>query len=208
MPKGSPELVAARRAEIVEACARLYDSLPFGDITIGMIGAGTTLSRASVYNYFRTKEEIFLALLGREYEAWTADLDALAARPVPREEFADAFAAVLQKRGRLLKLVSMNLYDMEAGSSVEELTEFKRRYNASIRAVLGVLKTHFPASTEEDGQEFVYSFFPFLFGVYPYTSVTPKQVEAMRRAGVAYRQYSPREIVRLAVEKLTAALPR
>ena len=102
----------------------------------------------------------------------------------------------------------MNLYDMEAGSSVEELTEFKRRYNASIRAVLGVLKAHFPASTEEDGQEFVYSFFPFLFGVYPYTSVTPKQAEAMRRAGVAYRQYSPREIVRLAVEQLTAALPR
>ena len=36
----------------------------------------------------------------------------------------------------------------------------------------------------EKRQEFVYSFFPFMFGIYPYTVVTKKQKEAMKLAGV------------------------
>ena len=57
MPKGSPELTNARRCEIVEACAKLYRTLPFKDITIGLISAKTSFTRTSVYNYFRTKED-------------------------------------------------------------------------------------------------------------------------------------------------------
>ena len=38
----------------------------------------------------------------------------------------------------------------------------------------------------EQRQEFVYSFFPFMFGIYPYTVVTEKQKEAMEKAGVNY----------------------
>ena len=38
----------------------------------------------------------------------------------------------------------------------------------------------------EKRQEFVYSFFPFMFGIYPYTVATEKQKEAMKLAGVDY----------------------
>ena len=34
MPKGSPELVQARRDEIISACGKLYESMSFKDITI------------------------------------------------------------------------------------------------------------------------------------------------------------------------------
>ena len=46
----------------------------FKDITIRDIGARTSFTRTSIYNYFQTKEEIFLALLQREYEAWIEDV--------------------------------------------------------------------------------------------------------------------------------------
>ena len=77
MPKGSPELTAARREEIIDACEGLYRELPFKDITIGMIAGRTTFTRASIYNYFKTKEEIFLALLQREYEPAVRGRDVL-----------------------------------------------------------------------------------------------------------------------------------
>ena len=68
MPKGSPELTNARKEEIISACKTLYQDMSFKDITILKIAEYTTFSRASIYNYFETKEEIFLAILQKEYE--------------------------------------------------------------------------------------------------------------------------------------------
>lgn len=190
MPKGSEELTNARKEEIIDACAQLYAALPFKDMTLGAIGAKTSFTRTSIYNYFRTKEEIFLALLQREYAAWCEDLDSLAeCSPLSAEDFASRFSDILAGRGCMLKLMSMNLYDIEDGSRLENLVEFKRVYHRSINAVCRCLETHFPASTDEDRRGFVYAFFPFLFGVYPYTNPTEKQTEAMKIAGVAAPGY-------------------
>ena len=202
MPAGSEQLTQARREEIVDACARLYETMPFGKITLGAIGAQTSFTRTSIYNYFCTKEEIFLALLEREYAAWTKDVLSLAAHPVAREAFPAAFAALLEERGCMLKLLSMNLYDLEAGSRTENLVAFKRVYGASMQAVERCLQRHFPRCTAEDAQQFIYAFYPFLFGVYPYTEVTEKQREAMDAAGVPYRSYSVGAIAAALVEKL------
>ena len=49
--------------------------------------------------------------------------------------------------------------------------------------------------TEEERQDFLYLFFPFLFGVYPYTVVTDKQRRAMDEAGLLYREQTIYEIV-------------
>ena len=81
MPASSEKLTIARKEEIVDACAQLYETVPYGKITIGMIGEKTSFTRTSIYNYFRTKEEIFLALLEREYAAWADDLEMFAAPP-------------------------------------------------------------------------------------------------------------------------------
>lgn len=205
MPKGSETLTRARREEIVDACAELYKTQPFRAITIGAIGAKTSFTRTSVYNYFRTKEEIFLALLEREYAAWTDGLNALAAE-AERGAFADRFAALLEERGCMLKLLSMNLYDMEAGSRLENLVAIKKVYHASMQAVAACLRAHFPQLGEESVQQFLYAFYPFLFGVYPYTAVTEKQLRAMQAAGVPYREYSVRALTRSLVETLLKSL--
>ena len=144
MPAGSEKLTAARREEILDACAQLYEIMPFKKITHAMISQKTSFTRTSIYNYFRTKEEIFLALLEREYAEWVADLNALAALDMPREEFPSAFSALLEKRKCMLKLMSMNLYDIESGSSLQSLVSFKRVYHSSMLGVRDCLKKHRP----------------------------------------------------------------
>lgn len=199
--ESSDALAAARREEIVDACAQLYEEMPFKDVTILKIGEKTSFTRTSVYNYFRTKEEIFLALLEREFAAWTEDLFALAEEPASREAFPERFAALLDKRKCMLKLLSMNLYDMESGSRMEELTAFKRTYGKSMQAVRRCLKAHTHA-TDEEAEEFLYALYPFLFGLYPYAEVTKKQKEAMALAEVPYRRCTIAELARSLVEKL------
>ena len=205
MPKASEQLTLARREEIVDACAQLYEEMPFKEVTLLKIGEKTSFTRTSIYNYFHTKEEIFLALLEREYAAWTKDLDALARETPDRAAFPTRFAALLEARQPMLKLMSMNLYDMEAGSRLEELVAFKRTYKASLEAVARCVKAHTGAS-EAEAQAFIYAFFPFLFGVYPYTEATEKQQKAMEIAGIDYPRYTAQEIARPLVEKLLSAL--
>lgn len=204
MPKGSEKLTNARRQEIIDACEQLYEVMPFKDITLGEIGAKTSFTRTSIYNYFRTKEEIFLALLEREFRTWSSDLASLAEQSFPQLEFASRFADLLAGRRCMLKLLSMNLYDLETGSRLENLVEFKKAYKDSMQAVALCLERHFPNVTEEEVQQFVYAFYPFLFGVYPYTEVTPKQTEAMRLAQVPYISHSVSTLTASLITKLTA----
>ena len=95
-------------------------------------------------------------------------------------------ARSLEKRGLLLKIMSMNHYDMESGSRPEQLTEFKIVYGKSIETVTSCLEKFFPDMTSREKQDFIYTFFPFMFGIYPYTNVNDKQKEAMKNAGVNY----------------------
>lgn len=194
MIKGTPELIAQRREEIVNACERLYQTMSFRDITLKEIGSVTSFSRPTIYNYFQTKEEIFLALFEREYDRWNAELgEILRADALTAAELADRVAASLQRREQLLKLLAMNNYDMEAMSRPELLVSFKRAYGESLAVMRAILEKFCP---NLDAQAVLYVFFPFLFGVYPYASVTPKQREAMRAADVDFVEHSIYEIVR------------
>ena len=192
MPKGSPELTAARKEEIINACEQLYQTMSFKDITLKEIGNVTSFTRTSIYNYFQTKEEIFLALYEREYDRWNEELvsilddhDALS-----NEELADKIAISIQNRAQLLKLLSMNNYDMEANSRAELLVSFKKAYGESMQNMRRILDKFRPDMSEEEKEKFIYVFFPFLFGIYPYTAVTEKQNYAMKEAGVDFAYQS------------------
>jgi hypothetical protein len=96
-------------------------------------------------------------------------------------EFADALAVSLQNRPLLLKLMSMNHYDMEENSRSEMLVEFMKAYGQSIALVSQCLSKYFPKFSKSRIDHFVYIFFPFMFGIYPYTEVTAKQRTAISK---------------------------
>ena len=204
MPRGSEELTNARRNEIIDACAQLYETMSFKDITIKEIGKVTSFTRTSIYNYFQTKEEIFLALLQREYNEWSADLLKLrdGHAELSANDFAAGIAGTLEKRAQMLKILSMNHYDMEENSRPDNLIEFKRSYLAAMEAVRECVEKFFPDMSGSEVEEFIYAFFPFLFGIYPYTFVTEKQFDAMKAAGFDYPEMTIYEITYKCVKKL------
>ena len=204
MPKGSPEKTNARKEEIIAACETLYQTMGFKEITIKEIADYTSFSRPSIYNYFETKEEIFLALLQKEYERWIDDLNAVrdGHDDLTRDELAEELARTLEAREQLLKLMSMNHYDMEANSRMERLVEFKRAYGASLKAVERLLEKFCSDMGEQERQAFLYAFFPFIYGIYPYAVVTDKQREAMDKAEVGYVYHSIYDLAYTCAKKL------
>ena len=204
MPKGSPERTAARKEEIINACEKLYQTMSFKDITLKEIGNETSFSRPTIYNYYQTKEEIFLALFEREYVRWNDELQNILQdnRKLTKAELAEKLAASLANRQQLLKLLAMNNYDMEENSREELLTSFKVAYWESIKNVCSILTKFCPKKSDQEIQNIIYIFFPFMFGIYPYTAVTDKQKKAMKEAKVDFVYQSVFEITNNCLLKL------
>ena len=204
MPAGSVERTNARKEEIINACEKLYHTMSFKEITLKEIGRETSFSRTSIYNYFQTKEEIFLALLKREYDEWIMQLrEAIDTHEkMSNDEIADTLAKTLDDRRQLLKIMSMNHYDLEENSRMELLVEFKVSYGNALKTVAQMLEKFRPDMDSQKREAFVYSFFPFMFGIYPYTVVTEKQKEAMKKAEVNYIYSSVYDLTFTTVKRL------
>ena len=188
MPRGSEELTNARKDEIVNACEQLYQSVGFKEVTLKEIAAITSMTRTSIYNYFQTKEEIFLEILKREYLLWIAGIQDIMKEndTLSAEQLAEKLSKSLEERTQLLKILSMNMYDMEANTRIENLIEFKKVYGEAVHTVIVCVQKYFPKSSVQSRLTFAYQFFPFIFGIYPYAEVTEKQREAMKSAGIEY----------------------
>ena len=196
MRKATSEQIAQKREEIVNACEQLYQTTSFREITLKEISKITSFSRPTIYNYFETKEEIFLALFKREYDRWNEDLQSINEENerLTKAQLAEKIAQSLAERPQLLKLLSMNNFDMEANSRQEFLTLFKESYGGSLRRMSRLLTKFCPDMSVSDIQNFIYIFFPFMFGIYPYTEVTEKQRTAMEEAGINYVYQSVYEL--------------
>lgn len=200
----SKEIVDIRKEEIINACEKLYKNNNFKDITIKSIGEETTFSRTSIYNYFETKEEIFLALFQKEYEKWIDDLNKVYDEndSLTKEEFANKIAHTIEKRQTLLKLLSMNMYDMEENSRMERLIEFKKAYGNSIKMMRKCVDKFFKEMNNDEKKEFIFLFFPLMYGIYPYTFVTEKQKEAMKKSEVPFEYLTIYDIAYKGILKL------
>ena len=185
-------VVDVRKAEIVKACRELYQKMNFKEITIKEISEYTSFSRPSIYNYFPTKESIFLEIFREEYVFWCDDLNNIMAKnkQLTARQFAAKLAKTLEKRAVLLKLLSMNLYDLEENCTLADLTEFKKEYKHALETIAKLLRTYFSGMTATEIERFTYIFFPSMFGLFPYTSVTEKQAKAMNNVGLKYPQKS------------------
>ena len=61
-----------------------------------------------------------------------------------KDEIAQNIAHTLEKREQLLKLMSMNHFEMEANSRLEILTEFKVAYGNSIKTMKNLIQKFCP----------------------------------------------------------------
>lgn len=199
----SRKIEIVRKEEIIKACEELYKTTSFNEISIKLISEKTTFSRPSIYNYFNTKEEIFLALATKEYYKWIEELNKIYNKEkLSKDNFANELAHSLERRSNLLKLISVNMYEMEENSSVECVTEFKIAYGKSMDIVRNCLIKFFKDMNNKEVEKFIYTFFPFMIGIYPYAVVTDKKREAMKKANIHFKYYSLFEIVNMGIKKM------
>lgn len=196
-------LVDSRREEIIDACEKLYKEVGFKNVNIKLIGENISFSRTSIYNYFETKEEIFLALVEREYLNWNKDLMKICDnnKKLLMDEFIEKIVKSLAKRKILLKLISMNMYEMEENSSYESVKNYKMAYTESInlfKKCLIILLNY----NEEEAATKAFTFFPFMIGIYPYSAVTEKQKKALIELKFKYDYYNVETLIEMGLKNI------
>ena len=148
----------------MDACEKLYEKMGFQSINIKVISTETSFSRPSIYNYFQTKEEIFLGLLTCEYMKWNEALKSIIKRKadMDKDTLARAIAKSMEERKTLLKISAMNLYEIEENSRAELLVEYKKVFKDSVELFDECLKKRLGVSEEKRAQ-IRYAFFPYMY---------------------------------------------
>ena len=120
---------AERRLAILDAATRMLAAHGYHEITMAEVARRTGLAKGTLYLYFKSKEELFLAALESELSQWFSELDAIIRghTPMSAEIFADGLAKSLSARPRLLELMSLLHNVLEHNVDVEAARSFKLR---------------------------------------------------------------------------------
>lgn len=101
---------AERREAILQVALAGFAGTAYDELTMDRVAAETGLAKGTLYLYFRSKEEVFLALCERELTQWFNALDA--ALQTRRAEMSvnslvELFAASFNDRPHLLRLLAI-----------------------------------------------------------------------------------------------------
>jgi len=179
----------ARRDAILAAAEALFCNQAFESIAMSDIAAAAGLAKGTLYLYFRTREEIFLALLLREFSAWLADFAKAAARFASPEAALDWIAASLAARRELLRLAALLHLVLERNLPVETARAFKLEVEAGLTALAPRVAEALRIGDEAEARRFLRWLQASLVGLYQLASPAPAVRAAMaeepRLAGLA-----------------------
>ena len=126
----SDEHKEERLSQIKEATAELFANCPYSEITLTTIAEKLGWSRANLYKYVTTKEEIFLEICAEKMAAYYGSL--LSAFPegnnFTTEVIAEVWAGIVNANQDYMRYVSYLNPVIETNVTVERLAIFKRKY--------------------------------------------------------------------------------
>jgi len=132
----NPQDKLARREAILEVAARVLSRSQFARVTMAQIAEHCGLAKGTLYLYFATKEELFLATLEDELAAWFDELgrELLGRGSLTATEFADTVVTSLGARERLADLLPLLHTVLEHNIAPEVALRFKRMLVGKLEA--------------------------------------------------------------------------
>lgn len=201
----SAEAKQQRRADFIASARRLFlqqQRLP----TVADIAADTGLAKGTVYRYFQSKEQIFLALLTEDFARLFNQLEILIPTlPQPlsaaAEPFAKAYLDLLQQSGSLLPLLALLNAVLEQNLPQPQLLAFKQQLAQALDTLGGKLAARFTQLSPARASQLLLHSYALTLGLYQSTQLPAAVQMLVRQAGLAQLQWD-------FSAELTAALRR
>ncbi|GMA13697.1 TetR/AcrR family transcriptional regulator [Deinococcus metallilatus] len=134
----SPEEKGQRRDDILRAAERLWTSTPYAELSMNQVAREAQLAKGTLYLYFDTKEELFLALLTEHLGRWLEQVTALLDERQPRtpEGAAEVLIQSARDQEPLRRLLILLGTVLERNVRPELALNFKREFRRMVQGVL------------------------------------------------------------------------
>lgn len=184
----SDENKQIRYREIMEAADRLYREIPYSEITLTAIASSLSWTRANLYKYFSTKEEIFLSIIEEKLKSYHSSL--LEAIPeeaeYSKEALCEIWANIISSHREYFQYSSILSIVIETNVSIDRLVSFKKSYYESAERICLTLSSLLKTSKEAADRLQMAVYYQAI-GLYGTPPANEKMREALRRIGREYR---------------------
>ncbi len=188
-----------RRNEILSACEHLCRDREYDEITLTDIAQMTALSRTSMYNYYRRKEDLFLDLLKKQCAEWADELNAAFQQheTLSEADLCHIFTEVLCRYEMTLRLITQVLSSIEKTCPAESVELFRKVEERIPTILLNAIGRVFPHVPIEDCGNLAVQLMIYTYGIYPITHFPKSLTEKWAHDG---RETSVPDMSRFATE--------
>lgn len=145
------EQKSIRRNQIIEAALKLYKTEPLEKITLASIANELNFSRANLYKYVTTKEEIFLWILNSDLNKWVEQVHESFKKydELDLKSFCRLFAEQLYQNQRIISLLPILTSVIEKNIKATALSEFRQDFHNSFNCLSKICGKLLPDLTNE-----------------------------------------------------------
>tara|TARA_A100001037_G_C15108431_1_gene617696 strand:- start:1139 stop:1804 length:666 start_codon:yes stop_codon:yes gene_type:complete len=170
----TPEQKEQRKKTLVNAAVRVLERDGLAQAGPNAIAREAGFSKANLYRYFDSREEIFLQIFLEDFKHWTKAVSAKLVK-LPdtndEEEIAHILISELMSHPRLITLASALASVLEHNVTAEILAKFKADMVKINSQILGSLRIALPDLSYEQVNFFLKSFHHLVKGMAPTTRV-------------------------------------
>ena len=202
-----PDQKSERITTILESAATLFDQTDLAGVSMRDLAQEAGLSKASLYSYFKTKEEVFATLFLQESEQWfdvvQSKLKRLRAPNASR--VARILTDSLRERQRFCRLTVVLASVLERNMSTDFIRDFKTELHTNLGQIIAALQTTLPEMTVESGTAFLYQHQAVIAGLWPLTHPSPEVAEVLASEEFQDMQIDFYQLFQQTIESLLVA---
>ncbi|AUX40831.1 TetR family transcriptional regulator [Sorangium cellulosum] len=180
-----------RRQIIIDAAWQLFQETPYPEVTMAQVAERTRLAKGTLYLYFTTKEELFLAVVDQELTKWFEDVnlhlraldasrgEAHTARPRPARtrrgaaappkdaaaNVAALLATSLAARSAMTRLLTILHSVLEQNVSYEAALRFKLSLLTNVERTGSLLERCLPSLSPGQGGPLLIRMYALVIGM-------------------------------------------
>ena len=153
--------------EIIDSTTELFEEFPFAKISLSNISKNTSFTRANLYSYVSSKDEIFLKILLKDFGSWVKHLEkkTKSKSDIDSEEFIRIWCDSINEHKRLFHLFVLLKFVIEENVGLEPLIEFKTKLTSHFKPLQSIISECLPALSPKAVYDFFNAQYYFAVGV-------------------------------------------
>jgi AcrR family transcriptional regulator len=203
-----------RRLFILKTSAALFENASYDQVSMLEVARHSGLAKGTVYLYFQTKEELFLALLDEAFGEWFVDLQTrLAKLPIGESSsriaifiFARIVTESLSQHSLLLRLLPILHTVLEQNIPFSAALEFKQHLRAHLLVTGEQIENCFPFMRVGQGAELLLDAYAGLIGLQSMSQPSEVVRQVLQRPEMAVLVIDRQTALRQMVSRLLTGI--